>query len=101
MKKKIKKNRKLGQEYLEAWVELFQADIFQGDSPGWSLTIRNVLGGSFPKTKENIYEELSTVYALTLIFIRKIFIFQSHSLRIYSLTNNIFFPMVLKYFFIL
>ena len=47
-----------------------------GNFPG-----RNLPGGSFPGTEKNICEEFSSVHALTLIFIRKIFILQiqSHS----------------------
>ena len=51
----------------------------------------NIPGGSFPYTDENICEEFLSVYALTWIFIRKIFVLQTHSLRVYSPTNNNFF----------
>ena len=44
---------------------------------GGNIPGRNFLGGSFHDTKENIYEEFSSVHALTLIFIRKIFILQT------------------------
>ena len=40
--------------------------------------------------QENTCTELSSVHLLTLIFIRKIFILQTHSFRVLSLTNNIF-----------
>ena len=53
-----------------------------GDSPGESLIGGNFPGGSFHDTEENICEEFSRVHALTLIFIRKIFILQPHSLRV-------------------
>ena len=65
------------------------------------LTGGNFLGGSFPDTEENMCKEFSSLHALTLIFIRKIFILKTHRLRVYSRTNNIFFPMVLKCFLIL
>ena len=38
--------------------------------------------------EENICEEFSSVHALTLIFIKKIFIFQTHSFRVWYTTNN-------------
>ena len=49
----------------------------RGNFPG-----RNFPGGSFPDTENNICEEFSSVHALALIFIRKIFILQTHSLRV-------------------
>ena len=57
------------------------------DSPGGSLIVGNFPGGtfpsgSFPDTEENICEEFSSVHPLTLIFIRKILLLQTHSLRI-------------------
>ena len=58
---------------------------------GGNIPGGNFLGGSFPDTEENICEESSSVHALTLIFIRKIFILQTHSLRVLSPTNNNFF----------
>ena len=80
MKKKI---RKLGWENLKTWVGIFQVEIFwvgifQGEnSPGGSLIGGNFPDGSFHDTEENIYEEFSSVHALTLIFIRNIFILQT------------------------
>ena len=58
-----------------------------GNLPGGSLIGGNFLGrnfpgGSFPDTEKNICEEFSSVNALTLTFIRKIFILQIHSLRV-------------------
>ena len=57
------------------------------DSPGGSLIVGNFPGGtfpsgSFPDTEENICEEFSSAHALTLIFIGKILLLQTHSLRI-------------------
>ena len=58
----------------------FLGGNFQGANlPGGSLIGRNFPGGSFPYTEENICEEFSSVHALTLIFIRKIFILQTQS----------------------
>ena len=54
-------------------------NISGGDSPGGSLIGGNFPGGSFPDTEENICKEFSSVHALTLIFITKIFILQTHS----------------------
>ena len=73
--KKKKKLRNLG------------GNIPGGNSPGGSLTggnfpSWNFPGGSFHGTEENICEEFSSVHALTLVFIRKIFILQTHSLRV-------------------
>ena len=47
----------------------------------------NIPGGnfpseSFPDTEENICKEFSSLHALTLVFNRKIFILQTHSLRV-------------------
>ena len=44
------------------------------DLQGGSLIGGNFPGGSFPDTEESICEEFSSVHALTLLFIRKIFI---------------------------
>ena len=85
---KKKKIRKLGWEYLKAWVGILQVGIFwvgifqEGIHQGGSLIGGNFPGGSFPDTEENICEEFSSVHTLTLIFIRKIFILQTHSLRL-------------------
>ena len=100
MKKKIIK--KFGWEYLKNWVGIFQVRVFwvgisqRGNLPAGSLIGRNFPGrnfpgGSFPDTEKNICKEFSSVHALTLIFIRKIFILQTHSLRVQSPTNNNFF----------
>ena len=88
--KKKKKNRKLGWEYFKACVGVFQVRIFwweysRGEFPKGALIAGNFPGGNFPgksfaDTEEYIYEEFSSVPALTLIFIRKIFIVQTHSL---------------------
>ena len=51
--------------------------LIRGNFPGW-----NFPGGSFPDTEKNICEEFSSVHALTLTFIRKIFSLQTHSLRV-------------------
>ena len=86
-----KRNRKLGREYLKTWVEIIHVGIFQGVfTNGGSLIGGNFPGGSFPDTEENIFEEFSSVNALTLIIIRKIFILQTHSFRVYSRTTYIF-----------
>ena len=58
-----------------------------GNSPGVNLisvnfTCGNFPGGSFPDTEENIYKEFSSAHALISIFIRKIFILQTHDLRV-------------------
>ena len=58
-----------------------------GNSPGESLIggnfpDGNFLGGSFPDTEKYICEKLSSAHSLILIFIRKIFILQTHSLRV-------------------
>ena len=63
-----------------------------GNSPGRSFIGGNFLGGSFPVTGKNICEEFSSIHALKLIFIRKIVILHTHSLRVYSPTNENFFP---------
>ena len=61
-----------------------------GNFQGGSLIGLHFPGGSFPDAKKNICEEFSSVHALTLSFIRKIFILQTYRLRVYSPTNNIF-----------
>ena len=53
-----------------------------GKFPGGSLIGGNFPGGIFPDTVENICQEFSSVHALTMILIRKIFILQTHSLRV-------------------
>ena len=58
-----------------------------GNSPGESLIggnfpDGNFLGGSFPDTEKYICEKFSSAHSLILIFIRKIFILQTHSLRV-------------------
>ena len=61
----------------------FLGEIFPtGNSPGESLIGRNFPGGSFLDTEENMCKEFSSVHVLILIFIRKIFILQTHSLRV-------------------
>ena len=62
-----------------------------GNFPGGNLIGGNFPGGSFPDTEENICKEFSSVHALTLIFIKKIFILQTHSPRVHFRTNNNFF----------
>ena len=47
-----------------------------------SLTGGNFPVGSFPNAKEKTCEEFSNTHALTLIFIRKIFILHTGSLRV-------------------
>ena len=42
----------------------------------------NFLGWGFAYTEENICEELSSVHALTLIFIRKTLFLQTHNIRV-------------------
>ena len=49
---------------------------------GWKYSRREFLGGNFPDTEKYICQEISSVDALTLIFIKKIFILQIHSLRV-------------------
>ena len=66
----------------KTWVEIFKnmggnipGGNFQGsNSSGGNLIAGIFPGGSFPNIEENICEEFSSVYALTLIFIRKVFI---------------------------
>ena len=53
-----------------------------GDLSDGSLIGGNFLGESFPDIQENICEKFSRVHALTLIFIRKFFILETHSLRV-------------------
>ena len=86
--KKKKKIIKLGREYLKAWVEILLVGVFQGRFTRESLIRVNFPGGSFQDAEENIFEEFSGVHAFILIFIRKIFILQTHSLHVYSHTNN-------------
>ena len=54
----------------------------EGSMIGRNFPGRKFPGGSFPDPEENIWEEFSSVHALTLIFIRKILILQTHSLRV-------------------
>ena len=61
-------------------VEIFKK--MGGNIPSANFAGGNFRGGSFPDTEENICEEFSSVHALTLILIRKIFILQTHSLRV-------------------
>ena len=51
--------------------------LISGNFPGW-----NFPGGSFPDIEKNICEKFSSLHALTLIFIKRIFILQTHSLRV-------------------
>ena len=61
----------------------FLGENFPGGSfIGGNFPGGNFPGGSFHDTEETICEELSSVHALTLIFIRKIFILQTHSLLV-------------------
>ena len=61
----------------------FLGGNFSGESlPGGSLIGGNFQRRSFPDTEENICEEFSSVHSLILIFITKIFILQTHRLRV-------------------
>ena len=84
MKKKKLKEKKTWVGIFKNMGGIFQVGIFQGEnSPGGSLIGGGKFpGGSFPVTEKNICEEFSGVHALTLIFIRKILILQTHSLRV-------------------
>ena len=53
-----------------------------GNFSGGSLIGGNFQRRSFPDTEENICEEFSSVHSLILIFITKIFILQTHRLRV-------------------
>ena len=57
--------------------KLSGGSLIGGNLPDW-----NFAGGSFPDTEKNISEEFSSVHALKLIFIRKVFILQTHNLRV-------------------
>ena len=62
-----------------------RVEIFE--NIGWNIPGGNFLGEIFPRRdspggRENICKEFSSVHALTLVFIRKIFILQTHSLRV-------------------
>ena len=76
-------------KYLKTRAGIFKNMV--GNIPGGNLIGGNFPGGSFPDTEENICKEFSSVHALTLIFIKKIFILQTHSPRVHFRTNNNFF----------
>ena len=73
-------------KYLKTRAGIFKnmvGNIPGGNFPGGNLIGGNFPGGSFPDTEENICKEFSSVHALTLIFIKKIFILQTHSPRVF------------------
>ena len=74
-----KKFRKLGWEY-SRW-EIFRS-VFSRVGVYQRGVCWNFPGRRFRDTEKNICKEFSSVHALTLIFIRKIFILQTHSLRV-------------------
>ena len=63
-----------------------------GNFPGGNSSVESLIsgnfpdgnfpGGSFPDNEKYICEKFSNAHALILIFIRKIFILQTHSLRV-------------------